>query len=150
MKKKIIALVLVTGMTMSSVALANNWRGGDRGYGRSGQCSQGPVAQMNAPDDATKEKIKQFLKDNVELKKQMVMKRAEKRAMMRSEAPDPKAVAQVTGELFDLKTSFMEKAEAAGVSEYIGPRGRMGKRGHDRPMFGKGKRFSMNDGTPQQ
>ena len=53
------------------------------------------------------------------------MKRAEKKALMRSENPDPQAVAKVTGELFDLRVTMREKAEEAGVEQYVGP-GRMG------------------------
>ena len=55
----------------------------------------------------------------------MAMKRAEKKALMRSDNPDAQAVARVTGEMFDLRVTMQEKAEEAGVAQYVGP-GRMG------------------------
>jgi len=124
MKKKIVALALITGLTMATVASAN-WNRGQRGYG---DCPQVQSQMIQQLDQATQDKIKQFFKDTQPLHKEMAMKRAEKQALMRSENPDPQAVAKVTGELFDLRASMHEKAELAGVDQYVGP-GRMGGKG---------------------
>jgi len=124
MKKKIVALALITGLTMATVASAN-WTRGQRGYG---DCPQVQSQMFQQLDQATQDKIKQFFKDTQPLHKEMAMKRAEKQALMRSESPDPQAVAKVTGELFDLRVSMHEKAELAGVDQYVGP-GRMGGKG---------------------
>ncbi len=75
------------------------------------------------------------------------MKRAEKRALMKAQTPDAKAVAQVAGELFDLRTAMHEKAELAGVDQYLGA----GRKGCGGPGSGMGRRFNqMNDSVPQQ
>ncbi len=149
MKKQIIALALITGLTMATAASADWGRG--RGYGGYGDCPQ-MQGQMQGQtfqqlDQATKDKIKQFFKDTQPLHKEMAMKRAEKQALMLSDNPDPQAVAKVTGELFELRTAMQEKAELAGVDEYVGP-GRMG-RGGCGPDFGKGQGRGMMNG-PQQ
>ena len=73
----------------------------------------------------------------------MAMKRAEKQALMRSDKPDPQAVAKVTGELFDLRASMHEKAELAGVDQYVGP-GRMGRMG----SMGRGHGCGKGQGSP--
>ncbi len=123
MKKQFIALALISGLTLAGTASAN-W--GRAGMG--GGCSSCPqsMGQFNPQvDQATQDKIEQFFADNQALRKEMMMKRAEKRAMMRSDNPDPKAVAKVTGELFDLRMTMRANAVKAGVDKYLGP-GRMG------------------------
>lgn len=158
MKKKIIALALITGLTMATVASADWGRGrGHDGYGGYGDCPQ-MQGQMQGQmfqqlDQATKDKIKQFFKDTQPLHKEMAMKRAEKQALMQSENPDPQAVAKVTGELFDLRTTMQEKAEQAGVDQYVGPgrMGGMGGMGHGcGPGLGKGQGGGMMMNAPQQ
>jgi Spy/CpxP family protein refolding chaperone len=157
MKKQIIALSLIIGLTMATVASANWGRGGGRGYGGyggygdcpqvQGQMMQGPMLQQL--DEATQDKIQQFFKDTQPLHKEMAMKRAEKQALMQSDKPDPQAVAKVTGEMFDLRVTIHEKAELAGVDQYVG-QGRMGFGGRG-PGFGHGKGFGrMMNNVPQQ
>lgn len=142
MKKQIVAIALVAGLSMATVASAQWGRGGHwGGNGRGGywdcpmqgQMMQGPMMQQLDPD--TRAKVAKFFKDNQALHKQMAMKQAEKQALMQSDKPDPQAVAKVAGELFDLRTAMHEKAEAAGVSQYLGP---MGGRGMGRGMGGMG------------
>lgn len=118
MKKKIVAAILVSGLALTTVASAN-WNGQGRNY----DC---PKMQMQMQgiqnlDEATQAKIKQFHVDNQAIIKEMAMKRAEKRALMQSDNPDPKLAAQLTGEMFDLKTTIRLKADEAGVSQYVGP-----------------------------
>jgi hypothetical protein len=126
MKKYIAAIALVAGLTIATAASANWGRGG---HGYDGDCYrlQAEGAMMQEPmmkfDPATQVKINKFFKDNQPLHKQIVMKQAEKRAIMQSEKPDPQAAANVTGELFDLQTAMHDKAEAAGVSQYLGHAG---------------------------
>ena len=147
MKKKILAIALITGLTMATAASAH-WGRGGRGYGGGYGSGYGYCPQMQGQigsdagtnvyqqlDQATQDKIKQFYKDTQPLHKEIAMKRAEKQALMQSEKPDPQAVAKVTGELYDLQTTIHEKAEQAGVDNYVGP-GRMG-RGFGRGMMGK-------------
>ena len=123
MKKQIIAITLIAGLTIATVASAN-WgrggRGGQMGYGGCPQVQQGQGFQQL--DQATQDKVAQFYKDNSDLQKEIVMKRAERRALMQSDQPDAQAVARVAGELFDLRATMREKAELAGVAQYVGPR----------------------------
>ena len=138
MKKQIVAIALVAGLSMATVASAQWGRGGGHWGGdgdcpMQGQMMQGPMMQQLDPD--TRAKISKFFKDNQALHKQMAMKRAEKQALMQSDKPDPQAVAKVAGELFDLQTAMHEKAEAAGISQYLG---HMGGRGMGRGMGAMG------------
>ncbi|SDP65360.1 periplasmic heavy metal sensor [Desulforhopalus singaporensis] len=116
MKKKIVALAIVGTLSLATVATAN-WQGA--GYGGYPNCpqAQGMYQQM---DPATRDKVEKFFADNQALHKEMVMKRAEKRSLMRSANPDPKAVAAITGAIYDLHTTLYERAKAAGVEQYIG------------------------------
>ena len=144
MKKHIAAIVLVAGLTMAAVVSANPGRGMDS----DGNCPQMGMPMMQQMDPATKEKIAKFFKDNQALHKQIAMKQAEKRAIMKSEKPDPQAAAKVAGELFDLRTAMHEKAEAAGVAQYMGPMG--GGKGFRGPGAGMGRGPGMGTAAPQQ
>ena len=136
MKKKIIAAILVSGLAITTVASAN-WNG-QRG---NSNCPKMQMQAMANLDEATQAKVKQFRTDNQAIMKEMVMKRAEKRALMQGDNPDPKLAAQLTGEIFDLRTTIRLKAEEAGVSQYIGPMNKgcngMGGRGGSGRHHGK-------------
>ena len=95
-----------------------------------GQMAGGPGYQ--AMDEETKAKYDAFMTDTVELRKEIAVKRAEKRAVMRSQNPDPDQAAQLTRELLELRAQMMAKADEAGVD--FGPGrgcagGRMGMMG---------------------
>lgn len=141
MKKKLVALALITGLTMATVASAN-WGRGQRGYG---DCPQVQGQMLQQLDQGTQDKIRQFFKDTQPLHKEMAMKRAEKQALLQSDQPDPQAVAKVTGELFDLKITMREKAELAGVDQYVGP-GHKGGMGHMGRMGHKGRGYGCGQG----
>lgn len=155
MKKHVIAIVLIAGLAIASVASANWGRGGGYGGGY-GDCPMGQGQMMVPPDPAVRAKVEKFFKDNQALQKQLVMKHAEKRALMRSDNPDPQVASKVAGELFDLRTSLHDKAEAAGVADYIGPMGgNMGcGMGGGKGMHGRGHGFGgrmmMAPQGPQQ
>lgn len=118
MKKQIVAVVLVAGLAMATAASANWGRGGGGG-GYCGACPQGQYYQQ--ADPAVQEKLDKFYLETQDLRKQMVVKQAERRALMQSANPDPAAVSKAAGELFDLQTAMHDKAVAAGVDQYIGP-----------------------------
>jgi Spy/CpxP family protein refolding chaperone len=144
MKKKIVALALISSLTMATAATAN-WNKGNMGGGDCPQ-RQGQVQQL---DQATKDKLQQFFTDNKELHKEMIMKQAAKRALMRSDNPDPAAASKLAGELFDLRTTIREKAVAAGVEQYIG-HGRMGMMGAGPGHHGGGRGKGMGQGMGMQ
>ena len=135
MKKKIAATVLILGLTVTTVATAG-WNG-NRGNGNCQQQFQ--MQNWQNLDPAIKEKVQQFRLDNQAIFKEMAMKRAEKRALMKGTDPDPKLAAQLTGELFDLRSTIQLKADEAGIAQYIGPM--LGARGEGRGKNGgMGKR----------
>jgi Spy/CpxP family protein refolding chaperone len=125
-RKNLVIVAVVAGLSLAGLqqVSARGWGGGN-----GGDCScQGYGPGYQQLDDATKAKVDAFRADTLELRKQIAMKRAEKRALMSSQTPDAAAVAQVAGELFDLKTSMAEKASAAGVP-MMGRQGRMDRAG---------------------
>ncbi len=138
MKKQIIAFALIAGLTMATSASANWGRGGQGMMDGEGNCPQMQGQKMQQLDPDTQAKVRQFFKDNQALQKQLVMKMAEKQAIMRTDKPDPQAAAKIAGELFDLQTTLHAKAEVAGVDKYLGPMGggRMGGHG---PKAGGGR-----------
>ena len=143
--KKLLVVLFVAciGLPGYQTAAARGWGGGG-GYG--GDCPYGCYgANMQQLDEATIAKHEAFRADTVELRKQMAMKRAEKRALMNSQNPDPAAVAQVEGELFDLRTQMQAKAKEAGVVMMGGQgRGWGGKGGHGGRMMGCGNQQRWN------
>lgn len=139
MKKKIAALVLLSSIALAGVASASC------GYGMRGPVGDCPQMQgMVAPavvDPAVQAKLDKFAVDTADLRKQIVMKRAEKMALMRSDNPDPAVSAKVAGELFDLQVAMDKKADAAGVGQYVRMPGGMGMGCGmgDGPMMGRGR-----------
>lgn len=132
MKKTVVALgvALLLGMATVQMVSARGWGGGGA-YGGGGYGGgYGPCAGygMNNPqmDPAIQEKVEAFFNETAQLRRQMSMKRAEKQALLSQESPDPAAVAQVQGELFDLRMEMRQKALDAGVPMMGGPRGRHG------------------------
>ncbi len=66
-----------------------------------------------------------FLQDSKELRKSMMVKRAEMRAMMQGTNPDPEKVADLAGEIFDIREQLRAKAVASGLPGhgFMGPPG---------------------------
>ncbi len=107
MKKKVLMVVLLAaalGITGLQQASANDNRN-PREHQR----------YSHRLDDATNARLEKFRTDTSDLQKQIVMKRAEESALIRSETPNIEAVKKAAGELFDLKQTMLEKAKAAGL-----------------------------------
>ncbi|MFV0438345.1 MAG: Spy/CpxP family protein refolding chaperone [Desulfopila sp.] len=124
MKKKIIAVALISGLALTT-AVSMTWaRGGygGGGYGYNGACPMVQGGYALQLDPAVKEKMDTFYNDTSDLRRQIVVKQAERRALMQNTSPDPAAVSKVSGELFDLHNSMRAKADAVGISQYMGPR----------------------------
>ena len=116
MKKKIAALVLVASLATAGIASARGGMGMGMGMG----CPQMPQQAYQQLDDATIGKIEAFERDTQDLRKQIVMKHAEMRALMNNQNTDPAAASKLSGELFDLRAKIEDKAKAAGVAQYVG------------------------------
>jgi Spy/CpxP family protein refolding chaperone len=105
----LISLIGIFGIQMASADPA--WYGsGERGYG---YCNN--YYGWNGPDEKTIQTIKEFDKQTSEIRKQLVVKRAELRALMEQDNPDEKRAAELTADLYDLKETLQEKAEQAGI-----------------------------------
>ncbi|WP_163338672.1 periplasmic heavy metal sensor [Desulfopila sp. IMCC35008] len=140
MKKKIMTVVLVTGLVAAGAASAN-WNRGN-GMGMNYQnCPQYPNAIVQQQlDPAVQGKLDKFFADTQEIRKQIIMKQTEKRALLQSNNPDPAAASKLAGELFDLRNSIRTMAVEAGVDQYVGPRGMMGGNGQGFGRHHGGKR----------
>ncbi|MDP3480800.1 MAG: periplasmic heavy metal sensor [Desulfoprunum sp.] len=143
MKKKIAAIALVLSLATVGIASARGGMGGGMGMGVN--CPQAQGQQMNQQlDKATQDKLDAFQRDTQALRKQIIMKHAEMRAMMQSDNPNPAAASKLSGELFDLQATMQDKAKAAGVATYLGGGcgmgmgrgGMMGGQGGGRGMMG--------------
>jgi len=121
MKKQIIAVVLISGLAIATAASANWGRGGGRA-GYNGYCPMVQGQAFQQVDPAVQEKLDKFYLETQDLRKQMVVKQAERRALMQGQNPDPAVASRLAGELFDLSNAIQEKAVAAGVDQYVGPR----------------------------
>jgi zinc resistance-associated protein len=118
MKKTLVITALVVGMGFVGLQHASaRGMGGFGGMG--GHCLKGGPGYSQL-DDASKAKVDKFYNETQDLRKQMVMKRAEERALMSSTNPDSAKVAKLAGEMFDLHTTLQAKAEAAGVQGLMG------------------------------
>ena len=114
MKKKIAALVLVASLATAGIASARG------GMGMGMGCPQMPPQAYQQLDEATRGKIEAFQRDTQDLRKQIVMKHAEMRALMNNQNADPAAASKLSGELFDLQAKIQDKAKAAGLDQFAG------------------------------
>lgn len=78
-----------------------------------------PAPAQPAMDKKIKEKLDAFYVETKDLRKQIVMKETEMTALMQHPAPDPVAAGKLSGELFDLYTTFQDKSHKAGLDEVI-------------------------------
>lgn len=122
MKKLLTIALVISGIGLVGLSQAYAWgqRGG-AGYYGNGMQYPGPCVQYNQVDPAAQEKLDSFFVNTEDIRKEMAVKRAEKQALMRGTNPDPAVLGRVEGELFDLRTAMHQKAEEAGVIEYLGP-----------------------------
>jgi len=139
MKKRIAIIAVIAGLGIAGISqAAGGW--GKRG-GNYYNCPMVQNGQAVQVDPALQEKRDTFFNDTQEIRKEMVMKQAEKRAMLRGDNPDPQAVSKLSGELFDLQATLRQKADEAGLSGAIGPMG--GRRG-----FGPGAGMNRQGFVP--
>jgi len=112
-KKIIIAATVTTVLTFAGLQAATAGPGTMKGGGPGFQhpCP----GQGQSFDEATVKARDTFLSETTELRKNMAVKRAAKRAVMSSTTPDPEKASQLAGELFDLREQLRTKARAAGL-----------------------------------
>ena len=126
MKKTLLAVLvaLTVGFAGYQIAGADpGWGGGmgGPGYGN-GYCQNyygGPGGGQGL-DKETIAKRNKFFDETTDLRKQLVVKRAELKALMHQDNPDEKKVANLTGEMFDLRNQLRKKAEESGIQGGFG------------------------------
>lgn len=131
-KNLLLAALLATGMTMG-FGLTSTSNAADA-------APAAPAAQADAwecpwfsKDPAMQQKHAKFLQDTKELRKQLAVKQAGQRALMRSAQPDSAQAQQLAGEVFDLREQLRAKAQAEGL-----PMSMMGPGFHGGPGMGRG------------
>lgn len=117
----ITAAVLVGSLAFAGLdsAGARPWCGGP-GWGP--PCETCTAYQARQENDKTIAARTKFLSETVALRREMTVKRAEQEALLHSETPDAKRIAQLTGEIFDLREQLLAKAKELGLegSGYYG------------------------------
>ena len=136
-KKIIIAVTVTTALAFAGLQAATAGPGSMKGGGPGFQhpCP----GQGQSFDEATLKTRDTFLSETVELRKNMAVKRAAKRAVMSSTTPDPAKASQLAGELFDLREQLRTKARAAGLP--AGMMMGMGRMGSGQMMPCSGQRM---------
>lgn len=121
-KQIVLGVVLVSAI---AVAGLQNAGAGPRGGGpnkwggpQCGECD-GSGYQRQQLDEKSIEARNTFLNETVELRKEFATKKAEKKALMLNDNPDAQKVAELTGEIFDLREKLQNKAQEKGI-ENIG------------------------------
>ncbi len=127
MKKKIAAIALALTLATVGMASARGGMGGGNGAGYHHPQMQAQMYQQ--ADKATRDKLDAFFRDTQGVRKQIIMKQAERQALLQSTNPDPAAAAKISGELFDLQATMQDKARAAGIDTFPGGPGRGGMMG---------------------
>lgn len=120
-KQIVLAVVLVSAIGMAGLqnAGARPWGGGPNSWGgpNCGQCDGYGNQRQLQLDPKSEEARNAFLSETVELRKSIATKRAEKRALMLNDNPDPKRVGELTGEIFDLREQLQSKAQEKGIEK---------------------------------
>jgi Spy/CpxP family protein refolding chaperone len=110
----LVGVVSFAGLSMVN-AHGNYGFGPGKGYGN---CEGYGSFNSSFYDDADKEKVNTFREETKETRKQIAIKKSERRALMNQDNPDEKRVARLTGEIYDLKNLLEEKAKEA-FGEYL-------------------------------
>lgn len=123
-KNKFILGVVLTGaivLTGLQTAGARPLNGGSNRWGASpgdgcGACGYGSSSGQ-VLDEKSVEARDAFRAETAALRKEIVIRRAEKIALMKNDNPDAKRISQLTGELFDLREQLSVKAKESGIRD---------------------------------
>ncbi len=111
MKKLLIAVAMIglLGFAGIQIASAHGGYAQGGGYGNCGQYDDGDNTKGN-------EAWEEFRAETNGIRKSIIVKRSELRALLNQDNPDEKRVAQLTGEVFDLETELNKKAADKGIT----------------------------------
>lgn len=112
MKKILITATLVGIISFACFSMVkahgNYGAGPGKGSGTCDGCGYSNNLSSNGQDS---EKMTIFLEATKETRKEIAVKKSERRALMKQENPDEKRVAELTGEIYDLKNLLDAKAK---------------------------------------
>lgn len=137
--KTILLVTLIVGLVGATSAFAYRGMGDGMGCGMGGGMGMRLLMNLTPEQAGQVFDLKQkFMNDTAELRKNMMVKRAELMQLWKAENPDEKAIQAKVKELSALRTQFMEKAVAQrfamqkivpgamGPCPMMGPGGGMG------------------------
>jgi hypothetical protein len=118
MKKVLVAAALIGVISFAGISMVDahgrHGFGPERGYGVGDGYGMGygkGYCRNWTNNGQDKEKVAAFLDETKETRKQITVKKSERRALMKQDNPDEKRVAQLSGEIFDLKEMMAEKSK---------------------------------------
>ena len=111
MKKLLMAVAVIglLGFAGIQMASAHGGYGQGGGYGYCGQYDDEDNAKTNTT-------LEEFRAETNDIRRSIVVKRSELRALSNQDNPDAKRVAQLTGEVFDLQNDLDKKAADKGIT----------------------------------
>ena len=114
MKRLLIAVAMIGLLGFAGIQMASAHGGYAKGgdYGYCGEYSDDENVK-GSKDKATLEK---FRSETTDIRKGIIVKRSELRALMSQDNPDEKRAAQLTGEIFDLENDLDKKAADIGIT----------------------------------
>jgi len=131
--KKYLTVAAVVGI-ISLIGFSIVYAQGNYGFGPGrghGMCDGYGYCNKWSYDEQDKEKAAAFREETKEARKQIAVKRSERKALMKQDNPDEKKVAKLTGEIYDLKNLLDEKAqEIFGENPPFGYKHARGRFGH--------------------
>lgn len=118
-KNYILGVVLLSAIMGAGIhnASAGPWGGGPNRWNgpQCGECDRSGYSGQPQLDEKSTEAHDTFRSETVALRKEIATKKAEKKALMLNDNPDAKRIAQLTGELFDLREQLHTKAQEKGI-----------------------------------
>ncbi|NIA05462.1 MAG: hypothetical protein GWP11_05780 [Proteobacteria bacterium] len=138
-KKIILGVVLVGTIALTGLQAAGAAPAGPGSSGPGPQHGQLYKQNCRSLDPAAIAARNKFLDATTSIRREMAVKRAERRAMMASSIPNARQVGKLSGELFDLREQLRAKARESGL-------GALGLRGMMHSMMGMGGRCGKESG----
>ncbi len=142
-KKIILEFVLVGAIALTGIQAAGADSAGPGSAGPMPQHGQAYRQHYKSLDPAAIKARNKFLDATASIRREIAVKRSERRALMASSIPNAKRVGKLSGELFDLREQMRAKARESGLgaSGFMGMMHMMGMGGRCGKETGPGRNF---------